>query len=844
MGSAHITAKGLGILYPIDGTLVIGSAQACRILVKGAAPRHCQIYRSSEGVLLKDLTGQNLVTVNGISVSRQILKNGDVVRVSSEEFQYSEADEAIPVALPCGEESYTLAEAPRESRRPPGKGSRRIPKMAAPPVVYSPRPASPPAQTSSSIRWWMLGGAALVVIGLVVGVSLGRNHGSAKRDATAAPSAGVPRRESTPPARPAVRVPSDPLGPAELCQKLNVLMIAAQAAACRGEIEKAARLQDWISTTWAQLSRDTSGWPPDRLMRELPPHLEPGDVLLEFDRMNLRRADKEEAIKRIQDFLGALRPGAMLQVACARGGRRLELFLLFKGLPPGTREIAQWVSSGSGPPPAEPPTEAASVPETASDLPRAELASAPPLSISPSPASSPQAPRFSLKECGVLLRDPSRVPPADQGDLARSLRSWGTDSPPARVAAYFLPGALGSGGMRSDVSQAWSGYLDAHSLESFRSLSPKEHAAIAEELLLRGPKSRLLRLISLVHLLEAAQSDAAFARLAAARGFGETQDKKLWGEPEQIFHHRVCQYYGQSGKDEPPLEAIALNYPQFGPRYVGLLLEIQKTLSRGWGFQNTFFDITQLDSEGGPRGARDHLRALAASYKDAIYCKQCKEGLVVCSQCQGKAKVDIPCSDCNGSGRTMAPGAANGALVTQRCRKCEGKKIFRGVGCPTCSKTGTVACETCQGRPWRDISCVNRGCQGGMVRCSSCQGKGRTDLVCPICNGTGRTMAPGAANGAIVTQKCRNCEENHGVFKQGQECKNCKAKGWVKCDSCQGATHKVVYTVALDSVYRLEACRSCGGVGWPDPQVALPCESCAGLGVRAKPQADPAKTLD
>lgn len=193
----------------------------------------------------------------------------------------------------------------------------------------------------------------------------------------------------------------------------------------------------------------------------------------------------------------------------------------------------------------------------------------------------------------------------------------------------------------------------------------------------------------------------------------------------------------------------------------------------------------------------------------------------------------------------MAPGAANGALVSQRCPTCEGKKVFKQVGCATCSRSGTIGCSSCGANPWRENSCTNPNCRGGWVRCQTCRGGGRVDAPCPDCNGTGRVMASGAANGAIVTQKCRSCQEDHGVFKRVAKCPSCAGLGLVKCGTCQGKTGEQKTAVAaLSDIFTTEACTECGGSGWPSPRMAVPCPRCLGLGIRVKPVIDPSKTLD
>jgi len=39
-------------LFPVDGSIFIGSAADCDVRVKDAAPRQCQIVRTAEGYVL------------------------------------------------------------------------------------------------------------------------------------------------------------------------------------------------------------------------------------------------------------------------------------------------------------------------------------------------------------------------------------------------------------------------------------------------------------------------------------------------------------------------------------------------------------------------------------------------------------------------------------------------------------------------------------------------------------------------------------------------------------------------------------------------------------------------
>lgn len=219
--------------------------------------------------------------------------------------------------------------------------------------------------------------------------------------------------------------------------------------------------------------------------------------------------------------------------------------------------------------------------------------------------------------------------------------------------------------------------------------------------------------------------------------------------------------------------------------------------------------------------------------------------------------MDVPCAACGGAGRVLSPGAIDGAQVTHKCRNCDGRKVFKEARCPGCSAAGSVECATCGGRPWKDFSCENAGCRNGWVACGGCRGKGKVDVRCKDCDGTGRVMSPGAVGDARVTQKCRTCGENHGVFRLGGKCEACTGTGLVRSPVCEGRPGFKRVDVATGQAaavkrpglwggeaFSAERCGDCAGEGWLSPRIALACPRCAGLGVRLRPASDPSKILD
>jgi DnaJ-class molecular chaperone len=274
----------------------------------------------------------------------------------------------------------------------------------------------------------------------------------------------------------------------------------------------------------------------------------------------------------------------------------------------------------------------------------------------------------------------------------------------------------------------------------------------------------------------------------------------------------------------------------FGPRYAELLLEIHRCLAREGGYEPVYRALTQFTSQGGPRGAADHVRALATSFKKAVYCKECKDGKVACSDCKGKGRVDqLKCSVCNGAGRVRPPGAVGAVDLTMKCRNCDGHGTFRDAGCPACSRTGQKNCLACLGRPWHDRRCAVAECRDGRIRCADCGGKGSTHPKCPDCEGKGRFRPAGAIGNTDVSVKCRSCE-GKGVVSDPVPCPSCASNGFAPCKACR-SDDRPRFHVDRSEIFSSSPCPACSGKG-------AGCAKCAGLGLRVQPAADPSKTLD
>lgn len=312
------------------------------------------------------------------------------------------------------------------------------------------------------------------------------------------------------------------------------------------------------------------------------------------------------------------------------------------------------------------------------------------------------------------------------------------------------------------------------------------------------------------------------------------------GKPEDLLQYRISRAYSRPEGVDGSLEAMALASPRFGTRYAATLLQVHKAFLRGRGFESAYRAVLKCSPCDGPAGAADHLKAVAASLKLAVYCPDCKNGKIPCTQCGGKGRTDLPCAFCGGKGRTPAAGAQLGSNAQVKCRNCDGQGTFRNAGCPGCGKSGLVSCLACNGNPWHD-ACSNPACKGGMTSCGTCGGKGVPNVDCPNCDG-GYVRAPGAQLGSNAQMKCRSCE---GAGQIKANCGACERRGRVPCDVCQERRKGVKGDASLISaVFSTQACPACSGAGWPEEGKAVACSKCVGLGVKIVPAADPGKILE
>jgi DnaJ-class molecular chaperone len=809
--------NGEEVLIPLERTVIFGSGHGC-IPVAGAAPRHAQIAKAVDGFYLADLTGQGLVFLNGRRVAKDILCNGDRIKLGTEEFLFSESPDPPEAS---GEASSTdrpasspAAPRPKSIRRGGSSGSgaltrrfqvkRRFPRAA---ILF----------------------AGVVLIGATV--LLLSLPGDPPKPA---PTADAARKPAPPPEPAPSVVPVDDVTPTvrRLARKINVLGIAARYAALVGRNDT---VQD-LRLQWVQAAEDlrslTASWTESRYRREVPEHMIEHDVITFFEDTDLRGLENPQAARLLGDFLKGLKAGSKARMAVDRFGKRLECTLFFEECPDEVKQIAALIdlrSEGS----ARQLIAPGAMEETRSHPPEGRIV--------------PMAPSaLGLKDAVAILRDRSRRSRLEERRAAAAaLRNSGIDSEVVRIAALYLDGSDSAGGFPPRILEAWEAYLDALDFDAIGSMTRDAHIRISITLLGNGKDAGSMRWVALAHLVEAARQNPSDHTRPAAHGFKQDPGTGRWGDAVSLLHYRIAKAYKQPEELDPSLNALARNSPNFGVRYAAMVAEIQRSLSRGSSYESTFSSLTRVDAFGGPRGAREHLRTLALSFKAAVSCHECKAGKVTCGNCMGKTRVDVPCPECEGKGRVHAPGAVGNADVTQKCRNCEGKKVFRDAGCPVCKRTGQTNCAACNGRPWLDQRCSDPACRNANVPCPDCRGRGRKDLICPVCNGTGRTRAPGAVGDAVVLQKCRNCQEERGVFEGVQKCGTCAGFGILKCEACKAMPGgRKSNPIPVAAVFTTDPCRDCGGNGWPLATIALACPSCLGLGVKVKPTSDPTKTLN
>jgi hypothetical protein len=313
--------------------------------------------------------------------------------------------------------------------------------------------------------------------------------------------------------------------------------------------------------------------------------------------------------------------------------------------------------------------------------------------------------------------------------------------------------------------------------------------------------------------------------------FGFVKEGDRWGRKDDLIVLALTNGLAKRTTVSGESESKARASTAAGPRYAIALFDLGRVFNANQGYENAYRSLLGMAGPGTSQRMADHFKALADSFRTAVYCKVCKDGKVTCDQCQGKKKVDLTCPMCHGLTWAQKAGAAGSTLI--RCQRCLGQGIFKNAGCPGCNQTGSISCPVCSGKPWRDGF---KGCKDCTI-CDVCHGRKQTETPCATCKGKGRV---GPFTAGIPTATCDACK---GFAVVKANCAACKESGLAPCKNCGDGVRDGKFRSKPEDVYTAQPCTSCGGQGFPLPNLAVPCERCMGLSFIVLPAASPLKTL-
>lgn len=137
--------------------MTIGSEATCQIVVHdaGTAPRHCQILKTDQGFLVRDLSGSFGTFVNGKRIKEHALREGDVLQVGGEKFAYGDKSGNTGKIGTGAQARPATGRVPAQPA--PTGNTARVQKPAAPSgntgrVPAAPPPATPPARVTARIQ--------------------------------------------------------------------------------------------------------------------------------------------------------------------------------------------------------------------------------------------------------------------------------------------------------------------------------------------------------------------------------------------------------------------------------------------------------------------------------------------------------------------------------------------------------------------------------------------------------------------------------------------------------------------------------------------------------------------
>jgi hypothetical protein len=434
-----------------------------------------------------------------------------------------------------------------------------------------------------------------------------------------------------------------------------------------------------------------------------------------------------------------------------------------------------------------------------------------------------------------ILQDPARrAKDFDRQSALKFFREQSKQSPAAWIAARFLSRtdkewklSLDKGGPAPGAAE-----LDAY-LKTYwtgAALSDADHRKALEALELAIPKAgegaEAHKLFMLLHA--SALGDRASDIISK---FGYVKEGDRWGLREDLAVASIAAGLSKKSTVTGDVESKARASAAFGPKYAIGLFDLSRVFSANQGYEAAYRSLLGMGGPAASARSTEHFKALADSFKAAVYCKICKDGKMTCEQCQGKKRVDLTCPVCHGLTWMQKPGAAGSTLI--RCTKCLGQGVFKNAGCPGCGQTGIINCPVCVGKPWRDGF---KGCKDCAI-CATCKGRKQLEKDCPTCHGKGRV---GPFTAGIPTATCDACK-GFAILKSA--CPDCKESGLAPCKNCGNGVRDGKFRTKLEDVFTQKPCAVCGGKGFPLPNLAVPCEHCLGLSFIALPALDPLKTL-
>jgi hypothetical protein len=438
-------------------------------------------------------------------------------------------------------------------------------------------------------------------------------------------------------------------------------------------------------------------------------------------------------------------------------------------------------------------------------------------------------------EAHKILQDPARrAKEFDRQTALKAFKAQSKDSASAWVAARFLEKTDKQWKLGYDKKDSSGTELDAY-LKTYwtgAALSDAEHRKALEALEVaigkvdKSEGAEALKLFLLAHT--SVLGDRASDIVAK---FGFAKEGERWGRKDDLV---LCALVGGLAKKtlvSGELESKARAATALAPRYAVALFDLGKVFNANQGYEGAYKALLGLGGPTAPPRVAEHFKALADSLKGAVFCKICKDGKITCEMCQGKKKFDQPCPVCHTLGWAQKGGAAGSTLI--RCVRCAGQGSFKMAGCPGCGQTGLINCPVCAGKPWRDGF---QGCKECTI-CTVCHGRKQTEHDCATCKGKGRV---GPYTAGIPTAVCDACK-GFAVIKEN--CKACKESGLAPCKNCGDGVRDGKFRVKVEDVYSAQPCTTCGGKGFPLPNLAVPCERCMGLSFIALPAVDPLKTL-